>query len=60
MIRQNGTACEHCVLNFADKFVMQSIMQYLFVFGRSFQGHTGGIEHVSFDGNAVISASTDL
>ena len=42
------------------KFVYKIIMQYLFVFGRSFQGHTGGVEHVSFDGNAVISASTDL
>lgn len=31
-----------------------------FLFARSFQGHTGGVEHVSFDGNAVISASTDL
>ena len=30
------------------------------MFGRSFQGHTGGVEHVSFDGNAIISASTDL
>lgn len=27
---------------------------------RSFQGHTGGVEHLSFDGNTVISASTDL
>lgn len=31
-----------------------------FVFCRSFQGHTGSVEHVSFDGNAIISASTDL
>jgi len=27
---------------------------------RSFHGHTGGVEHLSFDGGTIISASTDL
>ena len=27
---------------------------------RSFQGHSGGVEHLSFDGSTIISASTDL
>jgi len=47
-------------LLFTPAFILQSAMQSYVVFGRSFQGHTGGVEHVSFDGNAIITASTDL
>ena len=42
-------------------FTMQSVMQYMtVVLGRSFQGHPGGVEHVSFDGSTIIGTSVDL
>lgn len=39
-----------------------SVMQAIkcFVLCRSFQGHHGGVEHISFDGSTIISTSTDL
>ena len=40
---------------------MQFEMQYMtVVFGRSFPGHPGGVEHVSFDGDTIIGTSVDV